>query len=82
MESKSTGETRKARLTIVRYDEKPWATTKHPRLKWERAIFYGSIGIGVAIGAIICYQAFASVTNHSVSKVPHTFITANKHSTV
>jgi beta-glucanase (GH16 family) len=44
-------------------DEKPW-TAKHPKLKWERSIFYGSIGIGVAIGAILCYLAYASVTNH------------------
>lgn len=32
----------------------------------ERGIFYGSIGIGVVIGAILCYQAYASVTNHEV----------------
>ncbi|KAF2752328.1 glycoside hydrolase family 16 protein [Sporormia fimetaria CBS 119925] len=53
-----------ARLVTGEFDEKPWAV-KHPRLKWERSIFYGSIGVGVAIGAIICYQAYASVTNHS-----------------
>lgn len=50
----------------MRYADKPWAV-KHPKLKWERGIFYGSIGIGVAIGALICYQAYASVTNHSVN---------------
>ncbi|KAF2021808.1 glycoside hydrolase family 16 protein [Aaosphaeria arxii CBS 175.79] len=53
-----------ARLVAGEYDEKPWADSKHPKLKWERAIFYGSVGIGVVIGAVICYFAYASVTNH------------------
>lgn len=52
-----------ARLTPGEYDEKPWAL-KHPKLKWERTIFYGSIALGVAIGAFICYLAYAGVTNH------------------
>ncbi|KAF2258385.1 concanavalin A-like lectin/glucanase [Lojkania enalia] len=56
-------------LTGSIYDEKPWAAKKHPKLKWERTIFYGSIGIGLAIGAIICYQAYASVTNHDYCMV-------------
>jgi len=60
-----------ARLTPGEYDEKPWAVAKHPKLKWERTIFYGSIGLGVAIGAFICYRAFASVTNHTVSFILH-----------
>jgi hypothetical protein len=58
-----------ARLVPGEYDEKPWALSKHPKLKWERGIFYGSIVLGVAIGAFICYQAYASVTNHSVSQM-------------
>jgi hypothetical protein len=53
--------------TQLRYDEKPWASAKHPKLKWERGIFYGSVVIGVAIGAILCYLAYASVTNHEAS---------------
>ena len=53
-------------LKLERYDEKPWATQKHPRLKWERSIFYGSIAIGIVVGAVICYKAYASVTNHAV----------------
>jgi hypothetical protein len=55
-----------ARLVPGEYDEKPWAVTKHPKLKWERAIFYGSIVLGIAIGGFICYRAYASVTNHDV----------------
>jgi hypothetical protein len=65
MESKLFGQSFWPRLTTIRYDDKPWAASKHPKLKWERGIFYGSVGIGVAIGAIICYMAYASVTNHS-----------------
>ena len=53
-------------MLSFRYDEKPWAATKHPKLKYERMIFYGSIVIGIAIGAMICYFAYASVTNHEV----------------
>jgi len=56
-----------ANRIFKRLDDKPWAV-KHPKLKWERAIFYGSVGIGVVIGAVICYLAYASVTNHSVSR--------------
>lgn len=55
-----------ARLVPGEYDEKPWALNKHPKLKWERGIFYGSIGLGIAIGAFLCYRAYASVTNHEV----------------
>ncbi|KAL5410705.1 hypothetical protein PMIN04_010525 [Paraphaeosphaeria minitans] len=58
-----------ARLVSGEYDEKPWALSKHPKLKWERAIFYGSIGLGVAIGAFVCYRAYASVTNHEYCMV-------------
>ncbi|KAF2795522.1 glycoside hydrolase family 16 protein [Melanomma pulvis-pyrius CBS 109.77] len=54
-----------ARLIDGEYDEKPWSAKKHPKLKWERAIFYGSVGIGVVVGAVICYMAYASVTNHA-----------------
>jgi hypothetical protein len=55
-----------ARLIPGEYDEKPWALAKHPKLKWERAIFYGSIAIGVVIGAFLCYMAYSGVTNHEV----------------
>ncbi|ORY19791.1 hypothetical protein BCR34DRAFT_595240 [Clohesyomyces aquaticus] len=72
-----------ARLVVGEYDEKPWAASKHPKLKWERTIFYGSIGIGVAIGAIICYMAYASVTNHAVMSPTRVHSTMLKqHSTV
>jgi hypothetical protein len=55
-------------LTASRY-EKPWVANKSPRKKWEPMIFYGSILIGFAIGALICYFAFASVTNHEVGEM-------------
>jgi len=55
-----------ARLIPGEYDEKPWALAKHPKLKWERAIFYGSIVIGIAIGGFLCYMAYSGVTNHEV----------------
>ncbi|KAF2643361.1 putative gram-negative bacteria binding protein [Massarina eburnea CBS 473.64] len=68
-----------ARLVPGEYDEKPWALEKHPKLRWERAIFYGSCGLGVAIGAFICYQAYSSVTNHDYCLVmSDDFTTINK----
>jgi hypothetical protein len=51
---------------VSRY-EKPWLEDRNPRRKWERIIFWGSIGIGFVIGALICYMAYASVTNLEVS---------------
>ena len=51
---------------VSRY-EKPWLQERNPRRKWERIIFWGSIGIGFVIGALICYMAYASVTNLEVS---------------
>jgi beta-glucanase (GH16 family) len=51
-------------LTNGEYDEKPWTVTKHPKLKYERIIFYGSIGLGFLFGIMLCYFAFAKVTNH------------------
>ncbi|KAJ4357296.1 uncharacterized protein N0V89_001871 [Didymosphaeria variabile] len=68
-----------ARLVPGEYDEKPWALSKHPKLKWEKTIFYGSVVLGVAIGAFICYRAFASVTNHSYCLIlEDDFSTINK----
>lgn len=52
-----------ARHTGGEYD-KPWTIEKNPRRKWERIIFWGSILIGFALGGLICYFAYASVTNH------------------
>ena len=49
----------------LRYD-KPWTIEKNPRRKWERIIFWGSILVGFALGGLICYFAYASVTNHEV----------------
>ncbi|KAF2691892.1 glycoside hydrolase family 16 protein [Lentithecium fluviatile CBS 122367] len=68
-----------ARLIPGEYDEKPWALAKHPKLKWERGIFYGSIVLGIAIGAFLCYMAFAGVTNHEYCLVMEDdFQTINK----
>ncbi|KAF2433686.1 glycosyl hydrolase [Tothia fuscella] len=55
-----------ARLTAEEKDnyEKPWKTQKDPREKWEYIIFYASIVIGFAIGGLICYFAWTSVTNN------------------
>lgn len=52
-----------ARYTGGEYD-KPWTIEKNPRRKWERIIFWGSILIGFALGGLICYFSYASVTNH------------------
>ncbi|OCK77836.1 glycoside hydrolase family 16 protein [Lepidopterella palustris CBS 459.81] len=52
-----------ARWTGGEY-EKPWTTEKNPKKKWEKIIFWGSIVVGFAIGGLICFFAYASVTNH------------------
>jgi hypothetical protein len=51
--------------------EKPWASQKDPREKWEKVIFWISILIGLAIGALICYLAWISVTNNEVNTPGH-----------
>jgi hypothetical protein len=47
--------------------DKPWTVQKDPREKWEKIIFWVSILIGLAIGALICFLAWKSVTNNEVS---------------
>lgn len=42
---------------------KPWLEHKDPRLKWERIIFWGSIVVGVLIGALLCFLSYRSVSN-------------------
>ena len=42
---------------------KPWLDEVEPRRKWEKVIFWGSLVIGVLIGAVICYFNYKSVSN-------------------
>lgn len=55
-----------ARLRKGEYDEKPWVTgAKDPNFKrkrWEKVIFWSSIGLGVLIGGAICALAYISVS--------------------
>jgi hypothetical protein len=46
--------------------DKPWTTQKDPKEKWEKIIFWVSILIGLAIGALICFLAWKSVTDNEV----------------
>lgn len=61
---------RRRKFKSARYDgteyEKPWMSIPNPRRKWERIIFWGSIGLGVALGGFICYLSLGSVANHEV----------------
>ena len=54
-----------ARLTDATY-EKPWVGVRNPRRKYERLIFWGGVVLGFAVGGLICYSGFSSVTNSEV----------------
>ena len=55
-----------ARLKEGEYDEKPWLTGKEDpnfkRKRWEKLIFWISIGVGIVLGAAICAFEYISVS--------------------
>lgn len=61
-----------ARLKAGEYDEKPWMNldpkdTINKRKRWEKIIFWTSIGIGVVLGAAICAFEYIGVSTGTVS---------------
>jgi hypothetical protein len=47
--------------------EKPWTQKHEPRKLWDKIFFFGFIGIGIAIGAVVCYFGWIGVPHDDVS---------------
>ncbi|KAH7140029.1 concanavalin A-like lectin/glucanase domain-containing protein [Dactylonectria estremocensis] len=44
--------------------EKPWLEKSKKEINWDSIIFYSCIGIGLGIGAYLCWNATRGVPNH------------------